>query len=407
MSTVYDAVVVGARCAGSPTAMLLARKGYRVLLVDKATFPSDTLSTHIIHPPGVAALKRWNLLDRLHATGVPLIQKYAFNFGPFTLGGPFVPIDGTTHALCPRRTVLDKLLADAAVEAGAEFQDGFVVDEVLTENGTVVGIRGRAKGASITHRAKVVIGADGLHSTVAKAVKAERYHERPTISVSYYAYWSGLPTTHLQAFIRPRRAFLVIPTHDGLTLNGVNWPRSEFEANKSDPAGTIKRAWEAVPEFYEFAHNAKLESRVFGTGDLPNFFVKPFGPGWTLVGDAGYHKDPVTAQGISDAFLDAEGMAEALDQVFSGKRSFDDALSEFQRVRDEQAMPHFEFTCQLANLEEPPPEDLQQLLGAIHGNEEAMSQFVSTFAGIISPPNFFAPENVERIFAHAKARGTV
>lgn len=128
MTNPYDAIVVGARCAGSPTAMLLARKGYRVLVVDRATFPSDTISTHVVHPLGVAALASWGLLDRLAATGCPPIHTYAFDFGPFTLSGA----PGTAEApvaYCPRRTVLDKLLVDAAVAAGAEVREGFTVEK--------------------------------------------------------------------------------------------------------------------------------------------------------------------------------------------------------------------------------------------------------------------------------------
>src|SRR3954447_12662603 len=121
----YDAIVVGARCAGSPTAMLLARKGHRVLLLDKATFPSDTMSTHLVHPPGVAALARWDLLDRLEATGCPPVKTYSFDFGPLTISGSPQAIDGIAHAYCPRRTVLDQLLVDAAVQAGAELREGF------------------------------------------------------------------------------------------------------------------------------------------------------------------------------------------------------------------------------------------------------------------------------------------
>jgi flavin-dependent dehydrogenase len=127
----YDAIVVGARCAGSPTAMLLARKGYRVLLVDKATFPSDTMSTHVVHPPGVAALRDWGLLERLEATGCPPVRTYSFDFGPLTISGTPQPIDGIAHGYCPRRTVLDQLLVDAAVEAGAELREGFHVDEIV------------------------------------------------------------------------------------------------------------------------------------------------------------------------------------------------------------------------------------------------------------------------------------
>src|SRR5215210_4751356 len=174
----YDAIVVGARCAGSPTAMLLAQKGYRVLVVDRATFPSETMSTHIVHPPGVAALERWGLLDRLTATGCPPIDTYTFDFGPFTLSGA-PGTDDSPIAYCPRRTVLDKLLVDAASEAGAEVREEFTIQDVVTENDRVVGVRGHSKGGQpVTESARAVIGADGRNSFVARAVGPEQYNEK-------------------------------------------------------------------------------------------------------------------------------------------------------------------------------------------------------------------------------------
>ena len=181
----YDAIVVGARCAGSPTAMLLARKGYKVLVVDRARFPSDTLSTHILHPPGVASLRRWGLLDRVVVTGCPPIHTYAVDFGPFTISGaPGTDEDPVAYA--PRRTVLDKLLVDATVEAGAEVREGFTVSEVVVDDGRVTGVRGhRGDGRTVTERARVVVGADGRHSLVARAVRPEQYHEKPRLLAGY------------------------------------------------------------------------------------------------------------------------------------------------------------------------------------------------------------------------------
>ena len=127
--------VVGARCAGAPTAMLLARKGYRVLVVDRASFPSDTLSTHMIHAPGVAALKRWGVLDKVIASGCPPVETYSFDFGPFAIKGTPRPSDGISAGYAPRRTILDKILVDAAVEAGAEVRERFTVDEIVVEDG--------------------------------------------------------------------------------------------------------------------------------------------------------------------------------------------------------------------------------------------------------------------------------
>src|SRR5439155_1299411 len=213
----YDASVVGARCAGSPTAMLLARKGYNVLVVDRATFPSDTMSTHIVHPPGVAALREWGLLGRPTATGCPPIDTYAFDFGPFSIfGGPGTADSPISY--CPRRTVLDKLLVDGASEAGAEVREGFTVEDVVVEEGRVTGVRGHAKGGkTVTEQANVFIGADGRSSLVARTVRPEQYNEKPQILCGYYSYWSGLPMDgRFEVFIRPDRGWGVAPTHDDL-----------------------------------------------------------------------------------------------------------------------------------------------------------------------------------------------
>src|SRR3954451_8402729 len=142
MMTEYDAIIVGARCAGAPTGMLLAREGHRVLVVDRASFPSDTLSTHFIHAPGVAALRRWGVLDEVIASGCPPVETYSFDFGPITITGAPRPSDGESVAYAPRRTVLDKILVDGARDAGAELRERFTVEEVLVEDGVVVGIRG-------------------------------------------------------------------------------------------------------------------------------------------------------------------------------------------------------------------------------------------------------------------------
>jgi 2-polyprenyl-6-methoxyphenol hydroxylase-like FAD-dependent oxidoreductase len=385
----YDAIIVGARCAGSPTAMLLARKGHRVLVVDRATFPSDTVSTHVVQPLGVAALARWGLVDRLIATACPPIHTYALDFGPVTISGA----PGTKEApvsYCPRRTVLDTLLVEAAAEAGAEVREGFTVEEVLFEDERVAGIKGHSKeGGTVTERARIVVGADGRYSLVAEAVRPAQYNEKPPLLAPYYSYWSGLPMDgRFETYIRPNRGFAAVQTHDGLTLVIAGWPHSEFEANKKDVEGNYLKVLELAPDFAGRIHGATREAPIAGV-PVSNFFRKPFGPGWVLVGDAGYNKDPITAQGISDAFRDAEKCAIGLDQVFSGSRSFDEAMGEYQRVRDEQVLPMYEFTCQLATLEPPPPQ-MQQLLGAIQGNQKAMDGFVQMNAGTISPAEFGA-----------------
>jgi len=402
MSQPYDAIVVGARCAGSPAAMLLARQGHQVLLVDRATFPSDTISTHLIHPPGVSALQRWGLLERVQATGAPAIHTYDLDFGPFTITGTPGPATSPV-SYGPRRTVLDKLLVDAASKAGAEVREGFSVEQVLVEDGRVTGIRGHAKnGATVSERGRVVIGADGLHSLVAKTVGAEKYRELAPLQASYYTYWSGLPMNgRFETYDRGDRAFAVWPTNDDLTLVIVGWPIAEFEACKSDIEGNYRQAIGRVPAFHERLRGARREDRFYGAS-VPNFFRKPYGPGWALVGDAGYNKDFITAQGISDAFQDAERLTAALEQWFSGT-PYDSAMEGYRAERDARGGPIYDFTCNFARLQPAPPE-MQQLLGAVHGNPEAMNGFVRIISGVVSPADFFSESNVQQIFASAAAR---
>ena len=402
----YDAIVVGARCAGAPTAMLLAQKGYRVLVVDRASFPSDTVSTHVIHAPGVAALHRWGLLEQVVASGCPPIGTYSFDFGPFTIAGTPHPHDGISTAYAPRRTILDKVLVDAAASAGAEVRERFTVEDVVVEDGVVVGVRGHTPGGqSVLERARVVVGADGRNSQVAGAVQPERYNEKPQLLWGYYTYWSDLPVTGFETVVRPHRGWGAALTNDGLTMLVVGWPQAEAGAYKADVEANYLATLETAPEFAERVRAATRQDRFFG-GGVPNFFRKPFGPGWALVGDAGYLRDPITAQGISDAFRDAELCATALDESLDGRRPFEEAMGAYQAARDARVIGVYEFTTQLATLEPPPPE-MQQLLGAVQGNQDAMDAFASVAAGTLSPGEFFSPEHIGQVMAAAAARAGV
>jgi 2-polyprenyl-6-methoxyphenol hydroxylase-like FAD-dependent oxidoreductase len=399
MAEAFDAIVVGARCAGAPVAMLLARRGHKVLLVDRANFPSDTISTHLVHPPGVAALTRWGLLERLVATGCPAIHTYQFDMGPFVISGTPGTDDTSPVAYAPRRTVLDKLLVDAAAEAGVQVREGFVVEEILGDGAEVTGIRGHQKhGPSATERARVVIGADGIHSIVARAVGAEEYHGHDPLVAGYYGYFSGLPTHgRFEAYDAPRRAIALWPTHDDLTLVIAGWPTSEFEANKQDIEGHWMKAIDMVPPLAQRVRAARREERLVGMM-VRGYFRKPFGSGWALVGDAGYNKDFITAQGISDAFRAAERCASALDAWLSGRLRFDEAMGAYQSERDASALPMYTFTQQFAAMQPPSP-DMQHLMAAVHGNQEAMDDFARVVSGVVSPAEFFSESNIARIFA--------
>lgn len=346
----YDAIVVGARVAGAPAAMLLARKGYKVLMVDRDSFPSDIMSTHYIHLPGQIRLRKWGLLDKVIDTGAPYIKARTLHFdgSPFAVPDLPLPEGITPDTLCPRRYLLDKILVDAAVEAGAELRENFVVRELIWEDGAVVGIRGGDRANLEEFRAKIVIGADGLHSFVAREVKPEEYDCAPSLTFGYYNYWTNVEDTGMHIhFFSEKYGILVFPTNDGKTCIGVGGAIDAFKDFRSDIETNYLEALKAVPELYEQVITGECE-KFQGTADMPNYFRKPYGPGWALTGDAGYHRDFITGLGINDAFLQAELLADALDDSFSGRKEHEEAMAEFQRKRDDFVKPTYDITVKMA-----------------------------------------------------------
>jgi 2-polyprenyl-6-methoxyphenol hydroxylase-like FAD-dependent oxidoreductase len=320
--------------------MLLARKGYRVLLVDRATFPSDSMRNHFIQSNGVAQLQKWGLLERVIASGCPPVRRETVDLGDFPLPVDTSPVEGVDAEYAPRRLVLDKILVDAAAEAGVEVREGFSVSEVLLEDGTATGVKGKLKGGSpVEERARIIIGADGQHSLVARTVGAPTYNERPVLTCGYYSYWSGLPVSGLEVWYRSDPAFIIIvfPTNFHLTCVAVQVPTSRFPEFRLD----VER------HFMEVIDHASDFSRRLRVGHRAERF---YGPGWALVGDAGYHKDPISASGVSDAFRDAELLAEAVDAGFSERLSLDLALAEYERQRNESAKPEYMETCYSASF---------------------------------------------------------
>ena len=345
--------------------MLLARKGYRVLVVDRATFPSDTLSTHILHPPGAAACSAGVCSIALAATGCPPIDTYAFDFGPFTLAGA-PGTDDSPVAYCPRRTVLDKLLVDAASEAGAEVREEFTVEEVVIEDGRVVGIRGHSKGGeTVTERADVVVGADGRYSLVAKAVGPEQYNETTADPVRLlHATGATCPMDgRFEVYVRDRTAAGRRRRRTTTSRSSSpGWPFAEFEANKDDVEGNYLEMFEQAPEFAERIRGANARGALRGHRGRRTSSASRTAPAgrWSAT--------PATTRTSSPR---RESPTRSGTRSCAPPRSttrspvparFDVAMDEYQATRDEHVLPMFEFTCQLATLEPPPPE-LQQLLG--------------------------------------------
>ena len=347
----HDVVVVGARCAGASTAMLLARAGYRVALVDRATFPSDTMSTHFLWQRGAACLESWGLLDRLRARGCAPITSINFDVGPVQLSGIGPAVNGVAETFCPRRTVLDDLLLEAAIESGVELIEDFSVRDVVWSGDRVTGVVGRVRGtAEVTLPAQVVVGADGLRSTIAKRVAADTYCEHAPLTGVHYSYWSGI--SHLGAAFHARegRLVLVWPTNDGLTCVYVAWPHAEFASVRRELPANFAAALTLVPGLRESVESGRREEPFAGTGYLPNQYRRSAGPGWVLVGDAGHFKDPSTGMGMSDAFMAADLVAEAIDQGLAGCVPIDASLAAYQRHRDERTANGYALTLSTARL---------------------------------------------------------
>jgi flavin-dependent dehydrogenase len=382
----YDGIVVGARCAGASTAMLLARNGLDVLLVDRATFPSEIPHGHFIHRHGPRRLARWGLLDRILDTGCPAVTSITLDLGDFPLTGVGLSIDGIPVGVGPRRAQLDCVLVDAAVEAGAELREGFAVDELTSDGERVTGIRGRdlASRRTMTEAARIVIGADGRNSAVARHVAAPLTVDEPTVACWYFAYWSGVPCDGLEIYVRGDRAIFVHPTNDDLTAVFVGSPIDQLADVRRDIEGSFLAALDRVPELAERIRGGRQAERFYGAAQMPNFIRCPYGPGWALVGDAGCHKDPWMALGVCDALRDAELLADALTDGLSGCRPIEAALAGYERQRDDETVAQFRENLAMARFQFP--DELRARRAAVRGDQAATNQLYLIREGLIESP---------------------
>jgi flavin-dependent dehydrogenase len=395
----HDVIVIGARCAGAPTAMLLARKGYKVLLVDRGTFPSDIPHGHFIHRHGPRRLAHWGLLDRITATNCPAATSSIMDLGDFPLAASGLVVDGIALGYGPRRTVLDQVLVTAAVEAGAELRTGFTVDDFIVDGDRIAGIRGRTSGGgSTTESASIVVGADGRRSRLARFVEAPEYESAPTAACWYFSYWSGMPDPGVEIYFRRDAALFVFPTNDLLTGIFVGWPIHRLPIVRADIEGHFMASIDAIPSLSERVRAGRREEPFKGATDMPNFFRKPYGPGWALVGDAGCHKDPILALGVCDAFRDVDLLTDALDAGLSGRRPMGDVLHDYEQRRNEASMAEYRENLHLARFQ-PFPEETYRLRAALREDPDATKQFFLARQGMIPRESFFNRDNLQRLMA--------
>jgi 2-polyprenyl-6-methoxyphenol hydroxylase-like FAD-dependent oxidoreductase len=392
----FDVIVVGTRVAGASTAMLLARQGLRVLAVDRARFPSDTLSTHQIQVPGVALLNRWGILDQVVAAGTPATRRIRLDTGDVLLEGRFPAYRGVDALYSPRRTILDSTIVDAGRAAGAEVREGFTVDGLVWERGRVAGIHGRERGGgAVTEKAGLVVGADGKRSMVATAVAARHYRQRPPSTFASYTYWSGVAAPAGELYQRPRRAVAVFPTNDDLTMIYVAAPLAEFDEFRADVEGHYFKTLDMCGDLGDRVRQSERAERFRTTPDLPNTFRQAYGPGWALVGDAGLVMDPVTAQGIGNALRQAESLAAAIVTDPDGRR-LRAGLAGYQRHRDRSLRPMYDYTTALAAFGPPRLAD-RRLREAVVGRQGEIDRLLGVFAGVTPIKEYGSLRNALRL----------
>ncbi|RZI86654.1 MAG: hypothetical protein EOP38_00830 [Rubrivivax sp.] len=403
----HDVIVVGARCAGAATALLLARLGHQVLIIDQDRFPSDMrLSTHLVWHAGADLLAQWGVLDAVRASLCPPLTDFSLDMGELVLRGrPPGAVVGAAFA--PKRIVLDQILLDAALAAGAELREGVLFDDVLRDeaSGRVVGVRAKnPDGSVMTEAARWVVGADGRHSRVAKAVGSTAYHEFPKEAGAYntYAYFSGVTLQGVEFISRPGRMAYAWQTNNDQVLAGFMQPGHEPRASRGEVESRFFSELGAMsPDLAERLRAGQREGD-WVSASVATFCRQPVGPGWSLIGDAGLTMDPITAAGITNALRDADRLARCLDEGLSGRQSLDEALAGFEAERNAVSVPLHLFSQDMARLA-PPTDDVIQIFTALAGNQPQIDRYFGVFGQTVSPADFFSPENIGQILAGHQA----
>ncbi|MCO8125923.1 FAD-dependent monooxygenase [Acidimicrobiia bacterium EGI L10123] len=360
----HDVVVVGSRCAGASTAMLLAQQGVDVVTIDRSRFPSDTLSTHSLARGAVVQLHRWGILDEVLASGAPAIREVSFHIGDTVIRKDIKAAAGVDHLVAPRRHILDDILLRAAEQAGARVRTGVTVTDVTrAATGRVDGVVGRgADGEPVELHARFVVGADGLRSRIARAVDAPVTDQRHANGACHYTYVADLDFQGTEFHLSDGGFVGLFPTHCGEANVWVSTPVDRAEGLR----GGVDRnrafrdlVAEISPAFADRLAAARQTAPVRGFSAMPNLLRQPVGDGWALVGDASYFRDAITGHGMTDAFRDAEHLARTIGAVLAGDVDEADAMARYHARRDEMVSDLFEITCALALF--PAPDRFSEL----------------------------------------------
>jgi 2-polyprenyl-6-methoxyphenol hydroxylase-like FAD-dependent oxidoreductase len=395
----FDVIVIGGSVSGAPTAMLLARHGHKVLLVEKSVFPRDTNSTHFIWPRGISYLNRWGVADHI-LDSTPHYRNMEVNIEGISLVGS-IPLEdlkrrfrklhgddrGVIDYYCgPRRYFLDNHLLNCAKEAGVDVREGVTYNSPIVENGRVVGINAsRQNGTAISARAKLVIGADGRFSRFVKDVGSKDTDFRALSTFAYFSYFSGIDKEQLSIHKRGRFGTAIFPTLDKTHMVLVYGPCAyweDFRKNAEQNFFDIYRF--CAPDVAKQIENGKRTEAFKAASRMEAFQRESHGPGWALVGDAGSFKDQVTAMGISHSFRDAELISGYIHRALAGEFALDEALDEYQKVRAADYVDYFDLVCKTAEMNGYSKEDLKYFY-SIRNDQAMIDQMLSQFGDTLPP----------------------
>jgi menaquinone-9 beta-reductase len=394
----FDVVVVGARCAGSPLALMLARRGLSVCVVDRAKFPSETPSTHVIQPCGVRLLGQLGVLDAVLAAGaVPLDRITMVIDDAVRIEAMLDEADYLLSSLCVRRVTLDALLVDAAAAAGVEVRSGLRVTGLITEDGRVTGVD---TAAGPIH-GRLVVGADGRHSTVASLVGAREYHVAPAGKMFAWAYFEDVHDREGHARIgrRGARGFLAGPTDGDLYMAAIGIDvadQAEFHTDRDANFTAGIRAW---PELADVLAGGRRVGPIRVLTNWHGYFREAAGPGWVLVGDAGHFKDPTPGQGIGDAFRQADRLAPFIQDGL-GNTSPDAAMRHWWQWRDDDAYEMYWFASGMGAPGASSPLTTR-LMRDVADDPKATQMFFGVLNHEIRPSQLFTRPRAARAAARA------
>ncbi len=366
----YDCVIVGARCAGSPLATLLARRGVRVAVVEQATFPRDTLSTHLIHAQALAFLDRLGAMEKIRKTGAPIVGRFGTRQENLEYYTPIPQQPGDVGGFTSvRRSLLDPILAEAAADAGADLHMATKVTGLVEDHGRVAGVRVVHDGSATTLKARLVIGADGRNSTIASLAGARKYNLTPNERFIYWSFFEGADPGSDPASILHHwgeRIVIANPADSGLYQVIVAPDLDELPRFREDLEGSFLEYARTCEPVAQAIESARRVGKIFGMLRWEGFFREACGPGWVLVGDAGHFKDPMPGQGIQDAFRQVDALAPAIVGALDGSaEDMDRALAAWGRWRDKDAAEHYWFATDMGKagaLDAVVPEIQRRLL---------------------------------------------